>query len=45
MIAANVTPGILKQRLGTGVWACIIPYTWLSTTVTAGDMRAVELVD
>lgn len=35
----------LFVHIATGDWASIIPHTWLWTTLTMGDIRAVELVD
>ncbi len=35
----------LLVQVSAGDWACIVPHTWLSTTVLVGDIRAVELVD
>lgn len=35
----------LFVHVATGDWASIIPHTWLWTTLTVGDIRAVELVD
>jgi DNA-binding transcriptional LysR family regulator len=35
----------LFVHVATGDWASIIPHTWLWTTLTVGDLRAVELVD
>lgn len=35
----------LFVHVASGDWASIIPHTWLWTTLTVGDIRAVELVD
>jgi DNA-binding transcriptional LysR family regulator len=35
----------LLAQVATGDWACIVPHTWLWTTLMAGDIRVVELVD
>jgi DNA-binding transcriptional LysR family regulator len=35
----------LLAQVATGDWACIIPHTWLWTSLMAGDLRVVELVD
>ncbi len=35
----------LFAQVATGNWACIVPHTWLWTTPTGGEVRAVELVD
>ncbi len=35
----------LLAQVVAGDWACIVPHTWLSTTVMVGDIRAAELVD
>jgi DNA-binding transcriptional LysR family regulator len=35
----------LLAQVATGDWACIVPHTWLWTTLIAGDIRVVELVD
>ena len=35
----------LLAQVATGDWACIVPHTWLWTTLIAGDTRATELVD
>lgn len=35
----------LLAQVVAGDWACIVPHTWLSTTVMAGDIRAAELID
>lgn len=35
----------LIAQVSTGDWACIVPHTWLSTTILAGDTRAVELIE
>jgi DNA-binding transcriptional LysR family regulator len=31
--------------VATGQWACIVPHTWLWTSLTARDIRVFELVD
>jgi DNA-binding transcriptional LysR family regulator len=33
----------LLAQVATGDWACIVPHTWLWTTLTAGGIRMVEL--
>lgn len=35
----------LLAQVTSGDWACIVPHTWLSTTVLVGDIRAVQLVE
>jgi DNA-binding transcriptional LysR family regulator len=35
----------LLAQVATGDWACIIPHTWLWTSLMAGNTRVVELVD
>jgi DNA-binding transcriptional LysR family regulator len=35
----------LLAQVATGDWACIVPHTWLWTTLMASDLRVVELVD
>jgi DNA-binding transcriptional LysR family regulator len=35
----------LFAQVATGNWACIVPHTWLWTTPTGGEIRAVEMVD
>lgn len=35
----------LLAQVATGDWACIIPHTWLWTSLIAGNVRVVELVD
>lgn len=35
----------LFVHVAAGDWASIIPHTWLWTTLTVGDIRAIELVD
>ncbi len=35
----------LMAQVSTGDWACIVPHTWLSTTILAGDTRAIELIE
>ena len=50
--AITVTPQVetdsvasLFAQVATGNWACIVPHTWLWTTPTGGEIRAVEMVD
>lgn len=35
----------LLAQAATGDWACIVPHTWLWTSLLVGGVRAVELVD
>jgi len=35
----------MLAQVATGDWACIVPHTWLWTSLMAGDIRVVELVD
>ena len=35
----------LLAQVATGDWACIVPHTWLWTSLIAGDIRVYELVD
>jgi DNA-binding transcriptional LysR family regulator len=50
--AITITPQVetdsvasLLAQVATGDWACIIPHTWLWTSLMAGNIRVVELVD
>ena len=50
--ALTVTPQVetdsvasLLAQVATGDWACIIPHTWLWTSLMAGNIRVVGLVD
>jgi DNA-binding transcriptional LysR family regulator len=35
----------MLAQVATGRWACIVPHTWLWTSLMAGDIRVFELVD
>jgi DNA-binding transcriptional LysR family regulator len=35
----------MLAQVATGHWACIVPHTWLWTTLMAGDIRVFEMVD
>ena len=35
----------MLAQVATGHWACIVPHTWLWTSLMAGDIRVFELVD
>jgi DNA-binding transcriptional LysR family regulator len=50
--AITITPQVetdsvasMLAQVATGNWACILPHTWLWTTLMAGDIRVFELVD
>ncbi len=50
--AFTITPQVetdsvasLLAQVATGDWACIVPHTWLWTSLMAGDIRVYELVD
>ncbi len=34
----------MLAQVATGHWACIIPHTWLWTTLMPGDIRVFEMV-
>jgi DNA-binding transcriptional LysR family regulator len=35
----------MLAQAATGHWACIVPHTWLWTTLMVGDIRVFELID
>lgn len=35
----------MLAQVATGHWACIVPHTWLWTTLMPGDIRVFEMVD
>lgn len=50
--AITITPQVetdsvasMLAQVATGNWACILPHTWLWTTLMAGDIRVFELVE